>query len=269
MKHLFSLSRRSVLFGLSACAFTFGSLSAVSAHADALSNIMQTKTIKIGVFQDYPPFGTVNADMKAQGFDIDFANIIAKDLGVTVQYVPVTGTNRIAYLTDRKVDMLMSVGQTAEREKILDFTPSYAPYYIAVFGPASVNVTGPSDLKGKTIGTAGGTNEDVSLTKVAPPEASIKRFDDQSGAISAYFSGQVNLISLGANVALKLRAPNPNLALKEKFKLLESNMHIAFNKGEEGLKSKVDAIINKSLTDGSLNKISVQWLNAPLPEKMK
>jgi len=54
----------------------------------------------------------------------------------------------------------------------------------------------------------------MSLVKVAPPEAVIKRFDDQSGAISAYFAGQVDLISLGGDVARKLRAPNPKVALE-------------------------------------------------------
>ncbi len=62
-----------------------------------------------------------------------------------------TGTNRLAYLADHKVDLLMSVGQTPAREKVLDFTQAYAPYYIAVFGPKAIEVKQAADLGGKSV----------------------------------------------------------------------------------------------------------------------
>ena len=233
--------------------------------ADALQTIASSGVVRIGVFQDYPPFGSVGTDMKPRGFDVDFGTIIAKGLGAKVEFVPVNGSNRIAFLTNRKVDMLMSVGKTPERDKTLDFTASYAPYYIAVFGPASMVVKQPADLSGKKIATAGNTNEDVQLTKVAPPTASIKRFDDQNGAISAYLAGQADLISLGGIVASSLRASNPNVKLEEKFKLMVSNMHLALNKGDTSLQQKIDLITAQALKDGSLNRISLQWLGEALP----
>jgi polar amino acid transport system substrate-binding protein len=257
------LARTTSLLAASACVFM-----AAPSHADVLQDIKTNGVIRIGVFQDYPPFGSVGTDMKPRGFDVDFSQILGKELGVKVEYVPVTGTNRIAYLTDRKVDMLMSVGKTPAREKILDFSASYAPYYIAVYGPKSISVTEAKDLAGKSIATASGTNEDLSLVKVAPPEANIKRFDDQSGAISAYFAGQANLISLGGDVARKLRSPKPDLALDEKFKLMNSPMRMAYNKGETGLQQKIDTIIQKSLDDGALDNISKTWLGGPLPRPL-
>jgi polar amino acid transport system substrate-binding protein len=236
-----------------------------TAQADTLQNVTTAGVLKIGVFQDYPPFGSVGTDMKPRGFDIDFAEVLGKSLGVRVELMPVTGANRIAYLTDHKLDMLMSVGQTPAREKILDFSVPYAPYYIAVYGPPTLTVKDPAGLAGKRISTAGGTNEDMSLVKVAPPEAVIKRFDDQSGAISAYFAGQVDLISLGGDVARKLRAPNPKVALEEKFKLMNSPMRLAYNKGDTRLKEKLDATISQALKDGTLDSISQKWLGGPLP----
>lgn len=239
-----------------------------SAQADTLQNVTSAGVLKIGVFQDYPPFGSVGTDMKPRGFDVDFAEVLGKGLGVKVELIPVTGANRIAYLTDRKLDMLMSVGQTPAREKILDFSAAYAPYYIAVYGPPALAVKDPAGLVGKRIATAGGTNEDMSLVKIAPPEAVIKRFDDQSGAISAYFAGQVDMISLGGDVARKLRAPNPKVALDEKFKLMNSPMHMAYNKGETRLKEKLDVIVGQALKDGTLNSISLKWLGGPLPSSL-
>ena len=148
--------------------------------------------MRIGVFEDYPPFGSIGPDMKPQGYDIDMANLIGRALSAKVELVQVTGDNRMAYLADRKTDMLLSVGRTPERAKVIDFSNAYAPYYLAVFGPKSLAVKGNADLAGKSVAVARGTLEDLSVSKVAPPSATIKRFDDPNGAIAAFLSGRRN-----------------------------------------------------------------------------
>lgn len=105
------------------------------ANADALADIKKAGVIKIAIPQDFPPFGTVGTDLKAQGYDIDVAKLIAQDLGVKLQLVPVTSANRIPYLTTKKVDLVISsLGKNPEREKVIDFVGPYAPFYNGVFG---------------------------------------------------------------------------------------------------------------------------------------
>ena len=53
---------------------------------------------------------------------------------------------------------------------MIDFTAAYAPYYIAVIGPAAVKVAGKADLAGKSVAVNRGTLEDSSLTEVAAPD---------------------------------------------------------------------------------------------------
>lgn len=236
-----------------------------SAYADSLGDIKQNKVVKIGVFQDYPPFGSIGADMKPRGIDVDLAAVLAKKLGARAELVPVTGTNRLAYLADHKVDLLMSVGQTPARDKVLDFTQAYAPYYIAVFGPKTVEIKQAADLGGKSVATAGGTNEDISLTKAAPGNTTIKRFDDQSGAISAYLAGQTQLISLGGDVAARVRAMHPQTSMDEKIRLLDSPMHIAVNKGEGPLRDELNTALDDARKDGSIDQIEKKWLGASVP----
>lgn len=161
------LFARTALF----CACTAG-LAAIAplAHADALDTIAKSGVVRIGVFEDYPPFGSIGPDMKPQGYDIDMATLIGKALNAKVELVQVTGDNRMAYLADRKTDMLLSVGQTPERAKVIDFSNAYAPYYLAVFGPKSLAVKGTADLAGKSVAVARGTLEDLSVSKVDPAE---------------------------------------------------------------------------------------------------
>ena len=65
---------------------------------NALDNVLKAKTIKIAVPTDYPPYGSVDKNMKPQGLDVEMAELIAAKLGVKVELVPVTSANRIPYL---------------------------------------------------------------------------------------------------------------------------------------------------------------------------
>ncbi|WP_237491503.1 transporter substrate-binding domain-containing protein, partial [Malikia spinosa] len=58
----------------------------------------------------------------------------------------------IPYLQSRKIDLIVSaLGKNEERQKVIDFTVAYAPFYQAVFGPKSISVKSFDDLGGKTL----------------------------------------------------------------------------------------------------------------------
>ena len=78
---------------------------------------------------------SLGTDMQIQGYDVEMANKIAKALGAKAELVGINGQNRIPFLTEQKVDMLLSIGYSDERAKVVDFTAPYAPYYIVVMGP--------------------------------------------------------------------------------------------------------------------------------------
>lgn len=258
------MNRRTIL------AFLAGALmigqAPTPASADALATIETNKVIRIAVPQDFPPFGTVGTDMQPQGYDVDVAKLIADKLGVKLELVPVTSANRIPYLQTNKVDLVISsLGKNAEREKVIDFTTAYAPFFNGVFGPAGVDVKDVQGLSGKTIGVTRGAVEDLELTKIAPADATIKRYEDNNGTISAFLSGQVDLIATGNVVAAAIIARNPPKKPEIKFLIKNSPCYIGLNKNEPALLAKIDAIIATAKTDGALNAISQKWLGAALP----
>ncbi len=235
-------------------------------RADALDDILKTKVLKVAVPQDFPPFGSVGPDLKPVGYDIDMANYIGKQLGVKVELVPVTSANRIPYLTTKKVDLVISsLGKNAEREKTIDFTVPYAPFFSGVFGPADVAVTKVEELAGKTVGVTRGSLEDLELTKIAPATANVKRYEDNNTTMSAFLSGQVDLVATGNVVAAAIIAKNPPKKPVTKFLIKDSPCFIGLNKGETKLAEKVNAIIGVAKTNGELNKIAMKWLGAGLP----
>ncbi|MFT3688781.1 transporter substrate-binding domain-containing protein [Paenirhodobacter sp.] len=238
----------------------------MTASADALADITAAGKLRVAVPQDFPPFGSVGADMSPQGYDIDMAKLIAERMGVKVELVPVTSANRIPYLQTNKVDLVISsLGKNAEREAVIDFSTAYAPFFNGVFAPADVQIAGPADLSGKTIGVTRGAVEDLELTKVAPSDATIKRYEDNNGTISAFLSGQVTAVATGNVVAAAILERNPPKKPEPKFLIKNSPCFIGLNKNEPALRAKVDEILAQAKADGAMNAISEKWLGAALP----
>jgi len=261
-----TLSRRTALFSGLALALSLQFAGPGTAAADALDDITKAGVIKMGIFEDFPPFSSAGPDMKSQGYDIDVANRIAQALNVKAEFVGITGQNRIPFLTEHKVDVLLSVGFSDERAKVIDFTDAYAPYYIAVMGPQEVEIKGPADLKGKTIAVNRGTLEDTEVTKAAPEGAEIQRYSDYAGVISAFLSGQAQLMVVGNDVGATILAKNPAIKPEEKFVLLTSPSNMAVKKGETRLRDKLNGILANMKKDGTLNALAVKWLKKPLPK---
>ncbi len=117
--------------------------------------------------------------------------------------------------------MISSLGKNAEREKVIDFSRAYAPFFLGVFGPKGAELKDAAALSGKSIGVTRGAVEDMVLTSVAPQAAQIKRYEDNNTTLSAYLSGQVQYVATGNLVVAAIsrqnadKAPVPSFMLKD------------------------------------------------------
>ncbi|CAM3529621.1 Cystine-binding periplasmic protein precursor [Vibrio aerogenes CECT 7868] len=237
-----------------------------AAQADQLDSVQKSGVLKVAVPQDFPPFGSVGTDLKPHGYDIDMAAYLAKKLNVKLKLVPVTSANRIPYLQTGKVDLVISsMGKNPQREKVVDFTQAYAPFYLGVFGSAGEQVTKAADLSGKTVGVTRGSVEDLELSKLAPSDTTIKRFEDNNATLSSFLSGQVSLIATGNLVVTEIATRYPGKAPQTKFMLKNSPCYVGVMKGEKALLEKVNALITEAKKDGVLEGFSQKWLKAPFP----
>ena len=234
----------------------------LGAHAQtALDTITKSKTIKIAIPTDYPPYGFVGPDMKPQGLDVAMAELIAAKLGVKVELVPVTSANRIPYLQTKKADLVIStLGKNPEREKVISFSSAYAPFYQAVFAPKSLAIKSFADLAGKTVAVTRGAMEDQELAKVAPTTLEFKRFEDNNATIAAFAAGQTQVVATSAAVAGNLMQRQPGLNIEYKLLLKDSPCFIGVAKGEDALLAKVNAIVAAAKQGGELEALSKKWL---------
>ena len=259
-------SRRLTFKSLAIAAVAVASMSSSFAQT-ALDDVMKAKKISIAIPTDFPPYGFVSTDLKPQGLDVDMANYIAQKMGVGIELVPVTSANRIAYLQTKKADLVIStLGKNPDREKVIDFTAAYSPFFQAVFAAKSLNVKSFADLAGKSVSVTRGAIEDQEITKLAPAGADIKRFEDNNATVSAFVAGQVQAIATGASVAGNMMGKNPQLNTEYKLLLKDSPNFIGVGKGEDKLRLKVNEIIAEAKKNGDIDKMANKWLGRPAGE---
>jgi polar amino acid transport system substrate-binding protein len=254
----FPLNKRTFTLALATGAL----LTATGAYAQtALDDILKAKVLKVAVQTDSAPYGFVGTDLKPIGLDVDMANLIGKKLGVPVELVVVVSASRIPALQTKKADLVIAtLGKNPDREKVIDFSSAYSPFFQAVFGPKNVSVKAFTDLGGKSVGVTRGAMEDQELGKVAPSNTDIKRFEDNNATIAAFTAGQVQFVALGASVAGNMMTKNPQLSSEYKLLLKDSPNFIGIAKGEDKLKAKVNEIIADAKKSGELEAMAKKWL---------
>lgn len=253
-------TRRTVL------ALALASTVALPAMAQTVADLKKKGEITIGMLVDFPPYGTTNAQNQPDGYDADVAKLLAKDLGVKANIVPVTGPNRIPFLLTNKVDVLVaSLAITPERAKQVDFSTPYAAATIVLYGATKVQLKEAADLKGKRVGVARASTQDVALTAIAPEGTEIRRFDDDASAMQALMSGQVDAIGCSTTVAAQIAKRAPAGTYENKFNLRQQVMGVAMRPGQAELKKTLDEFVERNKKNGELNKLYQKWLGTDFP----
>lgn len=237
------------------------------ATAQTVAEIKKKGEITIGMLVDFPPYGTTNAQNQPDGYDADVAKLLAKDWGVKVNIVPVTGPNRIPFLLTNKVDVLVaSLAITPERAKQVDFSQPYAAATIVLYGKTSATIKSAADLKPLRVGVARASTQDIAVTKAAPEGTEIRRFDDDASAMQALLSGQVDAIGCSVTVAAQIAKRAPANTFENKFTLVQQAMGIVVRPGQADLLKNVNEFVAKNTANGELNKLYQKWLGADLPK---
>jgi polar amino acid transport system substrate-binding protein len=235
------------------------------AHANRLQEIIDRGTVRVGVLIDLPPFGMTDKDQKPIGFDIDLAGMLAEDLGVKLQLVPVTGENRLPYLVTDKVDVIIGAfGATPARAKQIAFSSAYASNYLGVYGKVETDVKTIGDLGNYRVAAARGTSQDISLSKMAP-KADIVRFADEATAAAAFLSGQTDLLACPNLVFDDVQKKNPDTKMNLKFTIRFVTNHIGLRQGEPELLRWLDTFVFYHKIVGDLEMLHQKWLHEKMP----
>ena len=155
-----------------------------------LDEIKESGVINIGVFSDKNPFGDVDENGEYQGYDVYFANRLAEDLGVEVNFVSTEAANRTEYLKTGKVDVILAnFTVTEERAEEVDFALPYMNVALGVVSPDSNVVTSLDDLTADDVVIViSGTTAETYLIENYP-DLTLQKYDTYANAKTALENG--------------------------------------------------------------------------------
>lgn len=124
-----------------------------AAKADTLADIKKKGTLVVGVKADYPPWGMRDSSGNIVGMEPEMAADVAKRLGVKLELVAVVSSNRMQFLQQGKIDlMIATMSDTPERRKAVGIVdPVYYASGVAILANKKANIKGVGDLKGKPV----------------------------------------------------------------------------------------------------------------------
>ncbi|MBN1225893.1 MAG: ABC transporter substrate-binding protein [Deltaproteobacteria bacterium] len=160
--------------------------------------------VRIGTEGAYPPFNYVDKDGNLQGFDIDIAKALCKEMGVKYEFVVQDWDGIIPGLLAKKYDAIVaSMSITEERKQKVDFTDKYYLTPARFVAKKGVNIEiSKEGLKGKTVGVQRATIHENFLRDNFGETVNIKSYATQDEANMDLISGRVDLVIADATVLL-------------------------------------------------------------------
>ncbi|MCV9938295.1 transporter substrate-binding domain-containing protein [Boseaceae bacterium BT-24-1] len=236
---------------------------------DAPTGLKKVGKIRVALEYGRPPWGYKDTALKPTGSDYETAVLLAKDLGVELEIVEVTGPNRVPILVTNKADVVISTFSiTPERRKVVAFSVPYASAIQYVAAPRSLELRQPKDLSGKRVGVTRGTTGDMALSKLEVSAIEIVRFDDEATNMTAFASGQVDIVVQEPAVIKRVAEQNSKREIEQKFTIAEFDVGIGLRKNDAELTDYINSWVRANLANGRLNEIYKKFHGVELPQSI-
>ena len=146
---------KKLLLAAAGIALALGSTSAFAAQCEneVWNRVMERGKIVVGVKADYKPWGYRDPDGKIVGMEADMAQDVADTMGVELELVAVQSSNRMQFLQQGKIDMMIAtMSDRVDRRKIVGITqPNYYTSGTNVMSPKVLKISNWTDLEGKPV----------------------------------------------------------------------------------------------------------------------
>lgn len=241
-------------------ALVFSSVSLASSVAE----VKKKGVLVLGTDPTFAPFEFKGTDGTIQGFEIDLARAVARDLGVKLEIRAVGfGALMPQSVTSGRVDMAISaITITAERAKVVGFS---GPYYrsaqvFIVRGGNPGKFTWPSDVKGRIIGVQANTTGQFTADDILKPKgATLKVYDDFAAGLADVRAGRIMALIGDAPTVDDLKKRLPGQFDKAGADLAAEDYGMVFAKGSD-LAAAANKTLARMKADGSYQALLNKWI---------
>ena len=251
-----------------------GTTGSTTASPTLAPKLVKTGVLTVGSDTSFPPFESMNG-ATAEGFDVDLANAIAKEMGMTVNFTSQKFDTLIPQLkAGGTFDVIMSgMTITPERQKEILFSSPYidSNQSIAVVKGKFPKVDGNNaaaintEFTGKIIGVQSGTTGEAWAKENIKGAKTITPFDDTLSAFSALNAGKVDAVVNDLPVSAYLvKTSYTGDELIAEIPTGEQ-YGIGISSSDAALKSAIDAGLAKVKSSGEYATIYQKWFGVMPP----
>lgn len=234
--------------------------SSESADAAELTTVTAGK-LTMSTNAAFPPYEMTADDGSFEGIDIDVAAAIADKLGLELQVDDMDFDAALLAAQNGKSDLVMAgVTVTDERQKVMDFSDTYAEGIQSIIVPEDSDIATVDDLAGKTIGTQRGTTGYIYCTDDFG-EDSVVAYDNGLTAVQALNNGQVDAVVIDNAPAKEFVAANTGLKILDTA-YAQEDYAIGVAKGNTALLDAINGALEELQADGTLQSIVDKYIKA-------
>ncbi|MET8702787.1 ABC transporter substrate-binding protein [Kitasatospora sp. NPDC004723] len=234
------------------------------------ADIRAAGTVKFGSSIGAPPssFYADQASKKAAGLDVDFADAVAKLLGLSVQREDAAFETILPALGSGKYDVgTGNFGVTTARLKTIDFVTYIDDgqgFAVKKDNTSIQPVTDLVQLCGLTVGTSAGTTFETTLnakknvcTDAGKQPYEVKAFSDNGALLTSLQQGRVD-IEMSTINGLRYQASQEASGTRFLGEFHRLDVGFAFKKGSP-LTAAFQAAVNELIKDGTYERILKKW----------
>ncbi len=209
----------------------------------------------------FPPYEMTTDSGDLEGIDIEVAGAIAKKLGLELQVDDMDFDAALLAAQQGKSDIVMAgVSVTEERQKVMEFSDSYATGVQVIIVKEDSEIASVEDLDGKMIGTQRGTTGNIYCTDDYG-EDHITTYDNGLTAVQALMNGQVDCVVIDQEPAKAFVAANQGLKILDT-EYVSEDYAIGMAKGNTALQSAVNKALAELQEDGTVQSIVDKYIAA-------
>jgi len=219
-----------------------------------MGEIVSEGKLTCGVKFDVIAFGFRNPTTnEVEGFDADLCREIATALGVEPDFVEAISANRIPYLMEDRVDIIIStMTRNAERLTQIDFSKIYylAGQKVLVKSDSAHQTIEDLVAANVKVCSVQGTTSETNLKTKGVSESNLVLFPTHAEAAQAVLDGRCDAHSTDDSILFGLAAQNePELEVRgEAFS--EEPLGIGIKKGKEDLVEFINGVLDAMAADG-------------------
>jgi polar amino acid transport system substrate-binding protein len=210
------MNRRSVLLG---AATVFGVLASGAVRSQpaegTLARVNRTKVLRVGAVAGAIPYFKKDPETgKWEGFVPDFAESLARKLGVKVEYVETTWGNAVLDIQSKKIDAMFGMAPSPARMEAVNFSqPLFENTYTLVCRKGFPNKSWAQlNAPGSRIAVDVGSSHDQVVTRMLP-NGEVSRFENSGAATLALQAGRADCQVLVILLAQPLLVKRPDLGV--------------------------------------------------------